>query len=143
MTNLFRASLFAALGVAVTVLASGPSVSVAKQKDEKIPDIKTIMQEGHKGTDAFLSKIGKEAKAGQWDEAQAHAKALAVFGTALGKNKPSKGDEASWKKLTDQYEANTKAVLAATEKKDAGATQKALKSIGGSCMGCHKAHKGK
>jgi cytochrome c556 len=143
MPTLFRASLFAALGVAALALAMDSSTTVAAQKADKIPDIKTIMQEGHKGTDAFIARIGKEAKAGKWDDAQEHAKALAVFGTALGKNKPPMGDEASWKKLTSQYEANTKAVLAATEKKDAAGTAKSLKAITGSCGACHKGHKGK
>jgi cytochrome c556 len=143
MPTLFRATLLAALGVAALVLSMGSPATSAAQKDQKLPDIKTIMQEGHKGTDAFIAKIGKEAKAGKWDEAGEHAKALAVFGTALGKNKPPKGNEASWKKLTEQYQANTQEVLAATGKKDAAATEKALKAITGSCGACHKAHKGK
>ena len=143
MPTLFRASLFAALGGATLAFATMDAATAAAQKDQKIPDIKTIMQEGHKGTDAFISKIGKEAKVGKWDEAREHAKALAVFGTALGKNKPPKGDEGSWKKLTEQYQAHTQEVLAATGKKDAAATEKSLKAITNSCGGCHKSHKGK
>ncbi len=143
MPTLFRATLLAALGVGALALAMRPAATSAAQKDEKLPDITTIMLEGHKGTDAFIAKIGKEAKNGKWDEAREHAKALAVFGTALGKNKPPKGDAASWKKLTEQYQANTQEVLAAAGKKDAAATEKALKAITNSCGACHKAHKGK
>lgn len=138
--KLLRVALFAALGVAAAALSADPVVCA---QDKKTPDIKTIMAEGHKGSDAFLAKIGKEAKEAKWDDAVMHAKALNVFGEALGKNKPSKGDEKSWETLTKKYHENTKAVLTAVEKKDADATGKGLKAIQGSCMECHKAHKGK
>jgi hypothetical protein len=134
-----RVSLFAALGVVVTCLSAGSSRSA----DEKTPTIKEIMTEGHKGTDAFLTKIGKEAKAAKWEDAATHAKALAVFGEALGKNKAPKGNPASWEKLAKKYHDNTAAVLKAVEKKDAAGTDKALKTIQASCGECHKAHKGK
>lgn len=137
MRQVLRAAVCAALGVAVVTLSAGS----APTADEKTPTIKEIMTQGHKGTDAFLAKIGKEAKGGKWDDAQSHAKALAVFGEALGKNKPPKGDEKSWEAMAKKYHDNTQAVLKATEKKDAAATDKALKAIGASCGGCHKAHK--
>ena len=139
--KVIRTALFAALGLAAAVLSAGPQLS-AQDKD-KVPDIKTIMSEGHKGTDSFLKQIEKEAKASKWDEAKMHAKALAVFGEALGKNRPPRGDEKSWEKLAKKYNENTKAVLTAAEKKDAEATTKSLKTIQNSCTECHKAHKGK
>jgi hypothetical protein len=141
--KLLRVALFAALGVAAAALSVDPLVSAQDKKAEKTPDIKTIMAEGHKGSDAFLAKIGSEAKAGKWEDATMHAKALNVFGEALGKNDPPKGEKASWERLSKKYNENTKAVLSAVEKKDATATATSLKAIQGSCMECHKSHKGK
>ena len=141
--KLLRAALFAALGLGAAALSVDPTVSAQDKKAEKTPDIKTIMNEGHKGTDSFLVQIGKEAKGGKWEDALMHAKALNVFGEALGKNTPSKGDKASWEKLSKKYSDNTKAVLTAVEKKDATTTATSLKAIQGSCMECHKSHKGK
>jgi hypothetical protein len=141
--KLLRVALFAALGVGAAALSVAPVVSAQDKKAEKTPDIKTIMNEGHKGTDAFLAKIGSEAKGAKWEDAVMHAKALNVFGEALGKNDPPKGDKTSWEKLAKKYHENTKAVLTAVEKKDATATATSLKAIQGSCAECHKAHKGK
>lgn len=136
-----RAALFAALGVVTMTLAYGAATATAGQKDDKIPTVKEIMAQGHKGTDSLLAKLKGEVKDGKWDDAVTHAKALNVFGVALGKNKPSKGDEKSWKELTDKYTASTKDLVAAAEKKDGKAATAALGAIGGSCGACHKAHK--
>ena len=137
-----RAGMFAGLGVITMMLAyGGASAAGQKDKDEKIPTISEIMLQGHKGSDAFLAKLKGEVKDAKWEDALPHAKALNLFGEALGKNKPPKGDEKSWKDLTTKYAENTKAVLAAVEKKDAKGAGKALGAIGGSCMGCHKAHR--
>ena len=141
--KLLRAALFAALGLGAAALSVDPAVSAQDKKADKLPDIKTIMTEGHKGTDSFLVQIGKEAKGGKWEDALTHAKALNVFGEALGKNNPPKGDKTSWETLAKKYNENTKAVLAAVEKKDATATATSLKAIQGSCTDCHKSHKGK
>jgi cytochrome c556 len=135
--KMLRAGVVAALGMVAVMAGYG----VATSADDKVPEISEIMIKGHKGTDAFLAKIKSEVKGEKWEDATSHAKALAVFGEALGKNKPPKGDEKSWKDLTEKYSANTKAVLAGVEKKDAKAANTALGAIGGSCGGCHKAHK--
>ena len=135
--KMLRAGVVAALGMVAVMTGYG----VATSADDKTPDISEIMIKGHKGTDAFLTKLKAEVKGEKWEDATTHAKALNVFGEALGKNKPPKGDEKSWKTLTEKYAANTKAVLAGVEKKDAKAATAALNAIGGSCGGCHKAHK--
>jgi cytochrome c556 len=140
--KLIRVALCGALGVLAMTLAVGTAATAGqKDKDDKVPTISEIMTQGHKGTDSFLAKLKSEVKGEKWDDATTNAKALAVFGEALGKNKPPKGDEKSWKALTEKYAKNTKAVLTAVEKKDAAAANKALAAIGSSCGGCHKAHK--
>lgn len=136
--KILQAGVFAALGLIATMATYGAAAS-ADDKSDKLPTIKEIMDKGHKGSDAYLAKIKGDAKDGKWDEAKDYAKTLVVFGEALGKNKPPKGEDASWEKLTKKYAESTKAVLKAVEAKDAAATTKALGSI--NCGECHKAHK--
>ena len=132
--------------VAVGGLALALSVGSSSADDkDKTPTIKEIMKKGHQGTKSLLKGIAAQAKAGEWEEAQNGAKTLKTFGEALGKNKPEKGGEESWKKLTDKYKENTAAVAEAAEKKDAKAVTDALEKVSGTkganCMECHKAHR--
>jgi hypothetical protein len=132
----------AALAVGGLALAfSVGSQAADDKKDDKVPTIKEIMKKGHQGTKSLLKGIGAQAKEGKWDDAADGAKTLKAFGEALGKNKPEKGSDESWKKLTDAYKDNTKTVFDAVEKKDATATADALGKIGKSCKGCHDQHK--
>jgi cytochrome c556 len=132
----------AALAVGGLALAcSVGSTAADDKKDDKVPTIKEIMKKGHAGTKSLIKGIGAQAKAGEWDDAQNGAKTLKTFGEALGKNKIEKGTEESWKKLTDEYKENTKAVADGAEKKDAKAVGDGLKKISDSCKGCHAAHK--
>jgi hypothetical protein len=134
-----QAAMFAVLGVFAVALSYGAAAPAQEKKDEKVPDISEIMLKGHKGTDAYIALIAKAAKGEKWEDAQKYAKTLAFFGENLGKNKPPKGDEKSWKTLTEKYAAATKAVLKGTEDKDAEAVKKGLAGI--VCGECHKAHK--
>ncbi|MBP3954315.1 hypothetical protein J8F10_03265 [Gemmata sp. G18] len=135
--KLIRASLFAALGMTAVLLAYG-SVTASPAADEKLPDISEIMKKGHNKTEGYVAKINAAVKDGKWEDAQKYAKTLAFFGENLGKNKPPKGDAASWKKLTDKYAESTKAALKATDDKDAKALKAALNI---NCKACHDAHK--
>jgi cytochrome c556 len=139
MTSMVRrvAAVVAVGGLALAVSAG----SSAADDKEKTPTIKEIMKKGHAGTKSLLKGIAAQAKAGEWDEAQNGAKTLKTFGEALGKNTPEKGDKESWKKLTDEYKDNTKAVAEAAEKKNAKGVTTALGKIGMSCKGCHSAHR--
>ncbi len=140
MQKLIRASLFAALGTMAVLFAYG-SVGAAPAADDKLPDIAEIMKKGHAKTDGYLTKIKGAVKDGKWEDAQKYAKDLNILGEALGKNKPPKGDEKSWKTMSAKYAENTGKVLKGAEAKDAKATNAGLGAIGGSCGGCHKAHK--
>ena len=140
LRKMIRASLFAALGVVAMAIAYGSAASAGqKDKDEKVPDISEIMIKGHKGTDAYIAKIKGAAKDDKWEDAEKYAKTLAFFGENLGKNKPPKGDDKSWKTLTDAYAATTKVVYKGTMDKDLKAVNKGLGGI--NCGTCHKAHK--
>src|SRR3954471_8696132 len=75
-----RAALFAALGVGLAVWSAGTGATAAQKGDkDKTPTISDIMVKGHKGTDAYLAKIGSAAKAGKWDDAKDAAKGLNYF----------------------------------------------------------------
>jgi cytochrome c556 len=125
--------------VLMAVVAFAAAVSLtAIAADEKVPATKEIMSKGMKGA---LPKIAGAAKSEKLDSVAAEIKTLKAYGEALGKNKPNKGDEASWKKLTDAFKASTAAVAAAAEKKDAKAAAEAAGAIQKSCGGCHGAHK--
>jgi hypothetical protein len=139
LRKMIRASLSAALGLMAIMLAVGAASPVAAEEKEKAPTISEIMLKGHKGTDAYIAKIKAAAKDGKWDDAQEYAKTLAFFGENLGKNKPPKGEAASWEKLTKKYAENTKLVHQGTKDKDVKAVNKGLGGI--NCMECHKAHK--
>lgn len=133
--KLGRAALFAA--AAIILAGSGAALTA----DDKVPSVEEIMSKGHAGGKSLMKKIGNDAKAGKWDDASTNAKALAVFGEALGKNKPPQGGEDSWKKLTASYKTHTGDIAEAVEKKDAKAAGDALGVLGKSCKGCHDVHK--
>lgn len=135
LRKLMKVSLAGALGLAAVVLACGAGATA----DDKLPTIKEIMKKGHAKTDGYIAKIKADAKEGKWDEAKEYAKTMAYFGEAMGKLKPKKGGEESWKEQSAKYAESTKSALAAVEKKDAAAVNKALGGI--NCAGCHKQHK--
>jgi cytochrome c556 len=127
--------------VALAAFALTVSVGGLIAADDKVPTVSEIMKVGHAGGKSLIAKTKAAVKAEKWDEAKVPADALKVFGEALGKNKPEKGDAESWKKLADKYKASTAAAAAAVEKKDAKAVGEALGKIGTSCKECHDAHK--
>src|SRR5262245_52508403 len=126
------------LAVAISAVAG---VSVGISADDKKLSIEDIMKQGHNKTKGLVKLINDEVKAGKWDAAKKDSTRLKGFGETLGTLKPEKGDEASWKKLTDKYKEQTAAVAAAADKEDAKATTDALGTIGKSCKECHDAHR--
>jgi hypothetical protein len=139
-----RVSACLALGGLAMLVMVGSSVAQEKKKGKgagKTPTISEIMKKGHAGAKSLLKTVGAQAKEGDWDAAAKGAKTLKLYGEALGKNKPERGDEESWKKLCEEYQMSTAAVAKAVEEKDAAATATALGKIGKSCKGCHDAHK--
>ena len=144
--KLLRATMFAALGLIAVLVSVGAAATAAqKDKDKKddVPSISDLMKKAHAKTDGYLDKIKGAAKGDKWEDAQKLSKDLSLAADALAKNSPKKGEKESWEKLTKKYSDNAQAVVDATDKKDAKATDKALGGITGSCGECHKAHKGK
>ena len=103
--------------------------------------IEDIMKKGHAGKKSLLNVVKAGVKEEKWDSLTDTAKSLKSFGEDLGKNKPEKGDDASWKKLSAEYATNMTGIAAGIEKKDAKATNDALATMGKSCKACHDQHK--
>lgn len=117
--------------------------SLAEQ--DKDPTIKDIMKKANGGSKGLCAIIGADLKGKdiKWEAVQKDSKELAACVAFLTKNKPPKGEQDSWDKLTKEYIANAKALAEAAEKKDAKEALAAHKKLVAACMGCHTAHKGK
>lgn len=130
-----KVAVLAALAVGIAYLGS------AQAAEDKLKDVKGCM--------AFQNKvrtdIGKQAKGKdvKWEDIQTQTAEWVKVAEDLGKNKPPKGDEKSWKEQTDKYLATVKAIHEAAEKKDSAGINKGLGTIGASCGGCHGKHKPK
>jgi cytochrome c556 len=129
----FRLKLAVMAAVAAGLVYLG-AVSAAEVKDVK-------------GCMAFQNKvrgdIGKQAKAGKWEDVQKQTDEWVKVAETIGSLKPPMGDEKSWKDQTAKYLTNVKAVDAAADKKDADGVAKGLATIQASCGGCHGKHKPK
>jgi hypothetical protein len=116
--------------------------SILSAQGDKVPSVHDIMEKAHKVKSGLRDKIATEAKAAspKWDDAKKMSKEFVDLANALEKNKPPKGPEDSWKKLSKSYAAEVKALDEAVGKKDKMAVDKANKVLGANCKGCHDAH---
>ncbi len=111
--------------------------------NEPVPSISDIMVELNNSKKGIHPKFGKLLKGKseiKWETLTDDAKLYADLAAALGKNKPEKGDEASWKKLCSEYAADAKALSEAVAKKDLEGLKKAHAKLSKSCGPCHDAH---
>jgi len=127
------------LALLVGVVAGVGYLGTAQAKDDEIKDIKGCM--------AFQGKVRKdvpkllEAPETKWAEVQKDTKDWVAMAETLGKQKPPRGSDESWKKQTDKYLGLVKDVDAAAQKKDLDAVKKSMGAIGMSCNGCHSQHR--
>ena len=122
---------------------TGSNHRLTVRQDDKKVTIKGIMKTAHSGDKSLKAKVTKAAKAKDWDEAETAAKEWVKHAEALSKATPTKGEDASWKKLTASYEKQVKAVASGVADKDEKGVKTALGAVNSSCGACHKAHKGK
>lgn len=127
----------------VAALAVAFSVGGSTAGDEKIPTTKEIMQKmnGKKDAPGLLKKSEDAAKAAKWEDAQKHAKDMGELAKAIVKNKPTKGEEESWKKKTKEFAEMWAAISVAAEAKNAKDHAEAIKKFKASCMECHMEHR--
>jgi cytochrome c556 len=113
-------------------------------RDDKPSEIKEIMVKINKPSTGLLSNIGAELRSDSpdWKEIQPQAKEVAKLTAMLGKDKPPKGDAASWTKLTKDFAANAAALDKAIAAKDQAAAKAAYAKMSGkTCDTCHEAHR--
>ena len=132
--KILRAGVFALMGV-VGVIATYGAATSASAADVEISD---VMQKSF-GKKGYKNSISAAVKNSEWEDAAKSAKEWNELAVALGKNKPPRGDSKAWEAECKKFGDSTKAILAATEKKDAKGVGAAMRF---NCMGCHKAHKG-
>jgi cytochrome c556 len=89
-----------------------------------------------------ISELLKEPKP-DWDAVVKSSTEWVSLATDMTKDTPKKGSKESWDKLAGKWLTDAKALESAAEKKELAAANKALKSLGSSCKGCHGPHKGK
>ena len=126
MRSILCAAVLSVFGVGLTA-----AVVFAQDDDKPKYTIKEVMGKAHKGgADALVQRI----IAGKGSDSE--KKELVEYYTALGKNKPPKGEQKSW---DDKTKALLDAAKEVQEGKDGGADK--LKKAA-NCMECHKAHRG-
>jgi cytochrome c556 len=76
-----------------------------------------------------------------WESIQENAAEYAKQTAFLLKNKPTKGEAASWETFAKSYNTDARALDAAAKRKDARGASGVLKRMSNACMACHKAHK--
>jgi cytochrome c556 len=117
------------------------ALNVSSAADKKVPSIEEIMEKAHDEDKGLLEMISKGLEGPKWDDVQKSTKELVPLSEALGKNKPPKGGQASWDKLTKEYATQVSVLDKAAASKDKDKASAALKTLQKSCATCHKAHK--
>jgi hypothetical protein len=135
LRKMIRAGVSALIGVIAVIATYGAAISADAAPDA---DIGEVMQKSF-GKRGYKNAIASAVKSAKWEDAAKVAKEWNELAAELGKNKPPKGDQKAWETECKKFGDNTKAVLTATEKKDAKGVTAAMRF---NCMGCHKAHKG-
>jgi hypothetical protein len=108
------------------------------------PTIKQVMIKLTKGPNSLTPVIGKalEADPPAWETIQPQTKEYARLAAAMGKNEPRKGDKESWTKLSTAFADTAAALDKAAQARDKDAALDAHGQLQGSCMSCHKEHRG-
>ncbi len=132
----FNSFAIAALGLAIVAFSQSADTVAADDIT-----IKQVMKKvnGKNGICPFF-KSELASKEPKWDVLSEKAKDLVPLAKAMGKNKPPKGDDASWMKLCSGYEKAAEALEKACADKNLKNAQAAMKTIT-NCGGCHKLHK--
>ncbi len=120
--------------ILLSALATLPllvSTGTADDAKTAAPSIKQIMKDGFKGDDS-LSKKATQGKLTKEEIAK-----LAEYCAALAKDKPTVGDEASWKEKTAALSKAVADIQAGTD----GAAKAYEAAV--NCKACHDVHKPK
>jgi cytochrome c556 len=136
-----KCAIMAALAAFVAVSAARPGRVGAA--DDKVPTVEEIMQKVNKGKGALHAQVKEAIQSGKpdWEAVQKMTKQYSALAEFLGKNDPPQGDKASWEKQTKAYAEKAKKLDEDVQKKDLSAAQTDVRTLQGSCMGCHRVHR--
>jgi cytochrome c556 len=137
-------SLICAVNIAGLLVVIGVASRPAGAADDaKATSIEKIMEALHKGPKSAMGtlKAALKSQSPDWTKVQKETKTYATLAADLPKFDPPKGDAASFKKLAKTFASNAKELDTAAKKENLAETKAAFRKIGGSCMGCHEAHK--
>jgi cytochrome c556 len=136
-------SLIYSASVMVLLVVIGVVSRTSVAADDGPATIDKIMETLHKGRKSPMAtlKATLKSQSPDWATVQKETKTYAKYAADMPKNDPPKGDPAAYKTLAKAFATNAKALDDAAKKEDLAATKGALGKLGGSCMGCHNAHK--
>lgn len=140
MVRQYGRLLVGVVACAFGVLFTAGAILAEPRPADDFASVHDIMKKGH-GKKGLLNQVKEGVKGEKWDDLAKPAAELKKFGDDLGKNKPDKGEDASWGKLTGEYKTMMLAIASGVEKKDAKATNEALTKMNKSCKACHDGHK--
>jgi len=129
--------LFALAGAFALALTLGAATAKDDKKPENIHD---LMETAH-GEDGLKDQISAANKKKELDKAKKPAEEWAKLAGLLSKFEPPKGDSASWKKLTAEYEKQVKDLAAAVKDEKPDDVTATLKSLSKGCTPCHMEHR--
>jgi hypothetical protein len=97
-----------------------------------------------KGPQSLTTTIGSELKQDPppWNTIQPQAKEFVELAKSMSQHKPPRGSDESWQKLTADYANSAVELERAVTAKDKEAATKAHAALSGSCMACHREHRG-
>jgi cytochrome c556 len=119
------------------------ALSLAQAPKETPPTIRDVMKKLNRGPGSITPTLQQDLKDDDpdWEAIQEQTAEYVKLSAALTKNKPTKGEAASWEKLAQAYSAEARALDAAAKRKNKQTASAVLKRINSSCNACHKAHK--
>lgn len=131
--------------VMLTLIGLGLIPVGAAEGENEVPTIKQIMGKLTKGKTSLTPKIGAELKKADpdWETLQSQTTEYAKYADYMEQNDPPKGNKDEWKEVAKAFAVDAKELDAAVQKKEPAAAKVAHAKIAKSCMGCHKAFKGK
>jgi hypothetical protein len=108
------------------------------------PTVRQIMVRLTKGPSSLKEVIGKalDAETPDWNTIQPQTDEFARLAAALSKQTPRKGSPESWAKLSAAFGESAAALDKAAKAKNRDAALDAHNEITGSCMECHRQHRG-
>jgi len=135
------AGLLISLGFVSPARTEAPKKAAAEDKEEKLLTVEDVMETVH-GEDGLRTKVMVAVRQKKLEDAKKPMEQWVKLAGQLGQNKPPRGTEASWKKLTAAYEKQVQNIAAAVKADKPEAIRESIRVLAATtCNGCHSVHK--